>query len=298
MARYKGRHRQSSSSLLKRGKVAIPTTAVVAGAVAAGAVSTANGATFATASMSFNLASTAVDTRNVSGPNQSVSRTASRASVAIDARVKAATVARAKAKAAAASRATTLKAAARKQAALSAVSTGTSAQDYVEAATASQRKTVSSAPGAVTSSGRTGTPTFAGGGRATCAIAACAGTFTSGYGYRHSPGGIGSTNHKGVDIAVPVGTPLRSMQAGTVTAVGYFGGLGMRVEIDFGNGVSTVYGHMSGFAVSPGQKVAAGQLVGFSGNTGNSTGPHLHVEVHINGTPINPYPWLSSRGLI
>lgn len=251
--------------------------------------------------MTLNTTASAVSSWNVAGENQAVSRTASRASVAVDARVKAANDARAKAKAAAVSRVNTLKAAAKKQAALSAVSTGTTAQDYVEAPKAAPSKASAqktSAPGAATTAGRTGTPTFAGGGRATCAVSGCGGTFTSGYGYRQSPGGIGSTNHKGVDIAVPVGTPLRSMQAGTVTAVGYFGGLGMRVEIDFGNGVSTVYGHMSGFAVSPGQKVSAGQLVGFSGNTGNSTGPHLHVEVHINGTPINPYPWLASRGLI
>lgn len=325
LTRYKGRHRQSGPSFIKRGKVILPTTAVVAGAVAAGAVSTANGATYATGPTTVGTVE-AVNSWTVTAQNQSVSRSATRASAAVDAKVRAAVTARAKAKTAAQTRAKTLKATAKQKAAVAAMSTATTARDHVEppkalaaprleqqptrqAATGlpapTQQYGASAGNGPVSSTARapqraTGAPAAvnSNSGGYVCPIAGCAGVFTSGFGYRNSPGGIGSTNHGGIDLSVPVGTPLRSMSSGTVTAVGWYGGQGMRVNIDFGNGVSAVYAHMSGFAVSPGQQVAAGQMIGWSGNTGNSTGPHLHLEIHIGGVVINPYGWLSARGLL
>lgn len=118
------------------------------------------------------------------------------------------------------------------------------------------------------------------------------GTITSGFGGRSSPGGIGSTYHEGVDIAVPEGTPIRAAKGGTVIMASYNGGYGNYTCIDHGSGLSTCYGHQSGFAVSAGQSVDQGQVIGYSGNTGNSTGPHLHFEVRINGVAQDPLGYL------
>ncbi|MDE9367128.1 M23 family metallopeptidase [Luteipulveratus sp. YIM 133132] len=118
------------------------------------------------------------------------------------------------------------------------------------------------------------------------------GTYTSGFGSRWG------RLHAGVDFATPIGTTLRAMNDGEITAVGYYGGQGLRVNIRFDNGTEAVYAHMSRATVSVGEHVSAGERLGLSGNTGNSTGPHLHLEIHIGGEPINPYPWLSARGLI
>lgn len=131
----------------------------------------------------------------------------------------------------------------------------------------------------------------------TCAIAGCGGQFTSGFGGRTSPGGIGSTYHQGDDFATPIGTSLRALHHGTVTAAGWAGGLGLRVEVDFGGGVSAVYGHLSSVQVTVGQSVSAGQVIAASGNTGNSTGPHLHLEIHLGGVPVDPAPWLRAHGI-
>lgn len=131
----------------------------------------------------------------------------------------------------------------------------------------------------------------------TCAVAGCAGPLTSGFGARISPGGIGSTYHEGDDFAVAWGTPLRAMHEGTVVSTGWLGGLGNHVTIDYGDGIQSVYGHMSSINVRPGQSLARGQQVGYSGDTGNSTGPHLHLEIHVGGVPINPAPWLLARGV-
>lgn len=131
----------------------------------------------------------------------------------------------------------------------------------------------------------------------TCAVADCVGPLTSGFGARISPGGIGSTYHEGDDFAVAWGTPLRAMHQGTVVATGWDSGLGNHVTIDYGNGVQSVYGHMSSIIVRPGQWLARGQSVGYSGDTGHSTGPHLHLEIHLAGVPINPAPWLQARGI-
>lgn len=102
---------------------------------------------------------------------------------------------------------------------------------------------------------------------------------TSKIGKRESPGGIGSTDHGGVDIGADYGTMIVAASSGTVEIANVFGGYGNCVMINHGNGFRTLYGHMSSIAVSNGQYVQAGQVIGLVGSTGWSTGPHLHYEV-------------------
>jgi murein DD-endopeptidase MepM/ murein hydrolase activator NlpD len=94
--------------------------------------------------------------------------------------------------------------------------------------------------------------------------------------------------HPGIDIAPPFGTPIHAAKAGVVIVAGPTGGYGNFVIIDHGGGLSTGYGHQSRLAVSLGQTVTQGQVIGYEGSTGASTGPHLHFEVRINGTVQNP----------
>jgi murein DD-endopeptidase MepM/ murein hydrolase activator NlpD len=117
-------------------------------------------------------------------------------------------------------------------------------------------------------------------------------TFTSGFGWRWGK------MHEGNDFGTPVGTRLGSMSTGTVIFAGYEGGYGNKVEIEYWDGTVSVYGHMSQIDVTVGQQLAPGDLVGLSGNTGHSTGPHLHLEIHPDGGAANdPAPWLHNRGL-
>ena len=118
------------------------------------------------------------------------------------------------------------------------------------------------------------------------------GRITSYFGGRKSPGGIGSTNHKGIDIAVPRGTPIYAADGGTVTYAGWMSGYGYLVQIDHGNGYVTRYGHNSSLTVSVGQHVYKGQQVARAGSTGNSTGNHCHFEVRYNGVAKNPLNYL------
>ncbi len=101
------------------------------------------------------------------------------------------------------------------------------------------------------------------------------------FGNRESPGGIGSTNHQGMDLAAPEGTPIYAVSGGNVTLADYYGGYGNAVIIDHGD-FKTLYGHMSSIAAQPGP-VSAGQVIGYVGSTGNSTGPHLHFGVMDEG---------------
>ena len=112
------------------------------------------------------------------------------------------------------------------------------------------------------------------------------GTLTSGFGYRWG------RMHEGIDIAVPEGTPVRSAKSGTVILASYYGGYGNYICVDHGGGLSTCYAHLSGYASSTGQRVSQGQIIGYSGNTGSSTGPHLHFEVRINGAAQDPMAYL------
>lgn len=111
---------------------------------------------------------------------------------------------------------------------------------------------------------------------------------TSPFGYRiHPITGI-YTGHTGVDIGVGTGSPVYAAASGTVIISGWYGGYGYAVVIDHGGGVSTLYGHNSSLNVSVGQEVSQGEVVAYSGSTGNSTGPHLHFEVRIDGECVDP----------
>ena len=118
------------------------------------------------------------------------------------------------------------------------------------------------------------------------------GRITSTFGGRASPGGIGSTNHKGIDIANSKGTPIYAADGGTVTYAGWMSGYGYLVRIDHGNGYVTYYGHNSSLLVSAGQHVYKGQQIAKMGSTGNSTGNHCHFEIRVNGVPKNPLKYL------
>jgi murein DD-endopeptidase MepM/ murein hydrolase activator NlpD len=98
--------------------------------------------------------------------------------------------------------------------------------------------------------------------------------------------------HEGIDISAPSGTPIVAAASGTVISAGWLGGYGNLIVIDHGGGLATAYAHMSGYAASSGQPVAQGQTVGFVGSTGNSTGPHLHFEVRVNGFAVDPLGYL------
>ncbi|MBR5422352.1 MAG: M23 family metallopeptidase [Lachnospiraceae bacterium] len=114
------------------------------------------------------------------------------------------------------------------------------------------------------------------------------GRISSGFGRRSSPGGIGSTNHQGLDIATPIGTSIWASSGGTVSYAGWAAGYGYLVTIKHPDGWETRYAHLSRVVVSVGQYVEQGQLVAYSGNTGNSTGPHLHFEIRIGGVAQDP----------
>ena len=111
------------------------------------------------------------------------------------------------------------------------------------------------------------------------------GTITSRFGVRSS---IRRSSHTGLDIATSTGTPIAAAASGTVTFSGYKGSYGNMVVISHGNGVQTYYGHCSKLYVSAGTQVSQGQTIAAVGSTGNSTGPHLHLEVRVNGVAYNP----------
>jgi murein DD-endopeptidase MepM/ murein hydrolase activator NlpD len=115
---------------------------------------------------------------------------------------------------------------------------------------------------------------------------------SSGFGGRASPGGIGSTNHQGIDLPVPVGTPVHAADGGRVAIAGPMGGYGNYICVQHSASLSTCYGHLSSIGVSVGATVSKGQVIAQSGNTGNSTGPHLHFEVRINGSAVDPMGYL------
>jgi murein DD-endopeptidase MepM/ murein hydrolase activator NlpD len=118
------------------------------------------------------------------------------------------------------------------------------------------------------------------------------GTITSGFGYRTHPVTGTSRLHAGVDFGAPTGTPIVAAAAGTVVSAGWQGGYGNAVIIDHGGGEATLYGHQSRLAVSSGTRVSRGEVIGYVGSTGLSTGPHLHFELRIDGVPTDPMPRL------
>ncbi|MEI2777383.1 MAG: M23 family metallopeptidase [Tetrasphaera sp.] len=104
--------------------------------------------------------------------------------------------------------------------------------------------------------------------------------------------------HAGLDFSTPVGTPLVAMSSGVVTKAEYSGGYGLKVEIRYWDGTVSYFAHMSELSVQEGDLVAPGSPVGKSGNTGNSTGPHLHLEIHPEGgDPVDPAGWLAAHHL-
>ncbi len=120
------------------------------------------------------------------------------------------------------------------------------------------------------------------------------GPITSSFGQREDPiqGNGEGEFHTGIDISAPNGVPIRATGDGTVQEAQMSNGYGREVVIDHGHGVETVYGHMSGFAVIAGETVVRGQVIGFVGHSGRTTGSHLHYEVRIHNTPVNPHKYL------
>jgi murein DD-endopeptidase MepM/ murein hydrolase activator NlpD len=118
------------------------------------------------------------------------------------------------------------------------------------------------------------------------------GRITSSFGERNDPFNGEGAFHRGVDISAEYGTRIIAPADGIVRFADFMNGYGRAVMIDHGNGITTLYGHLSGFAVTPGQLVRRGDAVGYVGQSGRSTGPHLHYEVRIFNTPVNPYKYL------
>jgi murein DD-endopeptidase MepM/ murein hydrolase activator NlpD len=116
--------------------------------------------------------------------------------------------------------------------------------------------------------------------------------FSSNFGYRRSPTRGASRNHKGIDIRGPVGTPIYATADATVGRAQWVSGYGKFIELEHGNAIQTRYGHMSALNVYPGQRIRQGDLIGFMGSTGRSTGSHLHYEVRIGGDAVNPNSFL------
>ncbi len=128
--------------------------------------------------------------------------------------------------------------------------------------------------------------------RHTPSIYPTSGILTSPFGFRRDPFTGKIKHHDGIDISAPVGTPIVAPADGIVKSVRWARGYGLMIEIDHGYGVTTRYGHCSKVVVRQGQFVRRGQLIGYVGNTGRSTGPHLHYEVRVMGRPINPIKYI------
>ena len=107
----------------------------------------------------------------------------------------------------------------------------------------------------------------------------------------------GDTLHGGIDLVAPEGTPYNAVHAGKVTKAGWFGGYGYAVIVQHPDGTEAIYGHSSQITVTEGQEVKAGEQLGLVGATGHAYGAHLHLELHLNGSPINPMTFLADRGV-
>jgi murein DD-endopeptidase MepM/ murein hydrolase activator NlpD len=118
------------------------------------------------------------------------------------------------------------------------------------------------------------------------------GPITSPFGWRIDPISGYRSFHTGIDIGVPVGTTVKAARYGKVIYTGWNGAFGLVVILDHGNSLATMYAHLSRVFVSVGQRVGTLQAIAASGNTGRTTGPHLHFQVEVQGTPVNPLGWL------
>lgn len=122
-------------------------------------------------------------------------------------------------------------------------------------------------------------------------------TLTSDFGMRTHPILGGRRNHKGVDLAQPTGTPVYATADGVVSRAEPFSSYGNYIQIEHGGELQTRFGHLSGFAVVAGQQVHKGDLIGYVGSTGRSTGPHLHYEVRVAGEAVDPRPYMVATNL-
>jgi murein DD-endopeptidase MepM/ murein hydrolase activator NlpD len=119
------------------------------------------------------------------------------------------------------------------------------------------------------------------------------GPIVSGFGNRTDPVTGATAFHSGIDIGAPCGTPIKAAGTGSVLTAGFnSGGYGNMTLLSHGNGLSTLYGHQSSIIVSAGQSVTQGEVIGYVGSTGKSTGCHLHFEVRVGGNPVNPLGYL------
>lgn len=124
------------------------------------------------------------------------------------------------------------------------------------------------------------------------------GRLLSRFGERTDPFSGEGAFHKGVDISAPMGTPVHAAADGIVLQAEYGSGWGKSVVIDHGNGMRTLYAHLSRYAVVPGQEIRRGEVLGYSGMTGRATSPHLHFEVRLGGAAVNPYPYLTRSAML
>jgi murein DD-endopeptidase MepM/ murein hydrolase activator NlpD len=118
------------------------------------------------------------------------------------------------------------------------------------------------------------------------------GRVASSFGQRQDPFNGEGAFHSGIDIDAPYGTPVRAPAEGDVTDAGMASGYGREVRVDHGHGLTTVYGHLSAIAVVPGEHITQGQIIGYVGQSGRATGPHLHYEVRVHNVPVNPHKYL------
>ncbi|MGH9582834.1 MAG: M23 family metallopeptidase [Bryobacteraceae bacterium] len=123
------------------------------------------------------------------------------------------------------------------------------------------------------------------------------GPLTSPFGGRPDPFSGEGEFHTGIDIAAQKGTPVHVAADGVATTAAWSGGYGKLIVVNHGNGIETYYAHLSQILVLPGEAVRAGEVIALSGGTGRATGPHLHYEVRIHGTPVNPWPYLHQTHL-
>ena len=154
--------------------------------------------------------------------------------------------------------------------------------------------TAPSASGGSTSGGSSSGGSSSGGGGGGSWIRPCSYTMVSSpFGLRDAPTAGASTNHQGIDLAGPQGTPIYAARGGTVTTATFGSSAGNYVTINHGDGFSSVYMHMTSYVVSKGATVSQGQLIGYMGSTGVSTGSHLHFGIALNGTYVNPANYIS-----
>jgi murein DD-endopeptidase MepM/ murein hydrolase activator NlpD len=117
------------------------------------------------------------------------------------------------------------------------------------------------------------------------------------FGRRNDPFSGEGEFHTGVDISAPTGTAVRATADGLVVHSDWFGGYGRLIIVDHGGGLKTYYAHLSGFYAHTGQEIRRGEIVGFVGSSGRVTAPHLHYEVRIGDSPVNPYPYLAKAAV-